>query len=155
MRITADDGDYMTRIRELEIRTGDVMLPSVAVESRPGDAIAFAMPLLHAAFGGRRGRRFGAMIYWYPPSTKEQADARRREAAIIRSNHARMFNYPEDAPYCHPHWIAEAGREPDPVALGRMSARSRMDQVTESNIGADIVPDVCCDKARDRLCRTR
>ena len=31
------------------------MLPSVAVESRPGDAIAFAMPLLHSAFGGRRG----------------------------------------------------------------------------------------------------
>ena len=112
LRITADDGDYMNKISELEIGQGDVMLPSVAVESRPGDVVAFAMPLLHAAFGGRRGRRFGATVYWYPSSTKEHADLRRREAAIIRSNHAKMFNYPEDAPYCHPHWIAEAEGNP-------------------------------------------
>ncbi len=36
----------------------------------------------------------------------------RREAAIIRSNHVRMFNYPEDAPSCHLHWIAEAEGNP-------------------------------------------
>jgi len=113
LRIAADtDENYMETIRELEIQPGEVMLRSVAVETRPGDAVAFAMPLLHGAFGGRRGRRFGATVYWYPSATKEQVDGRRREAAIIRSNHARMFNYPEDGPYCHPHWIAGARGNP-------------------------------------------
>ena len=35
-----------------------------------------------------------------------------KDRSLIRSNHARMFNYPEDAPYCHLHWIAEAEGNP-------------------------------------------
>ena len=73
LRIAADaDGNYMEMIRGLEIQPGEVMLRSVAVETRPGDAIAFAMPLLHAAFGGRRGRRFGAIIYGIRPLPKSR-----------------------------------------------------------------------------------
>ena len=106
------DGDYMAIIRDLEVRSGDAMLPPAAVETNPGDVVAFAVPLLHASFGGRRGRRFGASLYWYPSVTAEQAEARRREAAIIQDNHRKMFNYPEDAPYCHPHWIAAAEGNP-------------------------------------------
>ncbi len=113
VRIRVDEADYMGVVRNLEIRPEDAMLPVVAVETTPGDVIAFALPLLHAAFGGRRGRRFGATMYWYPSATRKQADARRREAAIIQDNHLRMFNYPEDAPYCHPHWIA--GAEGNPI----------------------------------------
>ena len=70
------------------------MLPSVAVESEPGDVIVFALPLLHASFGGAPNRRFGATVYWAPSKTPEQADARRKEARTIHSNHYRMFNYP-------------------------------------------------------------
>ena len=112
LRITAASGDYMPRVRALEMQPGEVMLRSVAVESEPGDVIAFAMPLLHASFGGARGRRFGASIYWYPSATEEQKGARRQEAAVIRSNHARMFNYPEDVPLCHPEWVAAASGNP-------------------------------------------
>lgn len=111
LRLTTDEIDYMATIRTLEINPGDISIPSVAIETHVGDAIAFAMPLLHAAFGGQ-DRRFGSSIYWYPSATKEQAEARRQESAIIRSNHTKMFNYPEDRPYCHPHWINEAVGNP-------------------------------------------
>ena len=110
--LTPKDGDYMQKVRRLEIQSGDHMLPSVAVESEPGDVIAFAMPLLHASFGGAPNRRFGATVYWAPSKTQEQADARRKEARTIHSNHYRMFNYPIDVPFCHPHWIKGAQGNP-------------------------------------------
>ena len=102
----------MQKVRGLETQPGDRMLPSVAVESEPGDVITFALPLLHASFGGASNRRFGATVYWVPSKTPEQADARRKEARTIHSNHYRMFNYPIDAPFCHPHWIESAQGNP-------------------------------------------
>ena len=112
LRLTPKDEDYMQKVRVLKIQPGECMLPSVAVESEPGDVIAFAMPLLHASFGGAPNRRFGATVYWAPSKTPEQADARRKEARTIHSNHYRMFNYPIDAPFCHPHWIEGAQGNP-------------------------------------------
>lgn len=81
---------------------------SAVVETKPGDVVAFALPLLHASFGGAPDRRFGAAIYWMPSTTEAQAEARRQESRIIGENHARMFNFPEGVPFCHPDWVAGA-----------------------------------------------
>ena len=110
--IETDCNDYMDQVRELTVGPGDKMLSSVVVESNPGDVIAFEMPLLHASFGGAPYRRLGACVYWYPSPTSEQAEARRQEVRAIHSNHARMFEFPADEPYCHPDWIAAATDNP-------------------------------------------
>ena len=102
------EADYMNEVRALAVHPGDKMLPSVVVESEPGDVIPFAMPLLHASFGGCPGRRLGATVYWYPSATPAQLEARRREVRAIRGNHERMFEFPLDEPYCHPDFIAGA-----------------------------------------------
>ena len=99
--------------RRAEVPPGQTLLPPVAVETIPGDVIVFALPLLHASFGGAPNRRIGSSIYWAPSGTPELAEARRREAGIIQSNHHRMFNYPPEAPFAHPDWIA--GAEGNPV----------------------------------------
>ena len=110
--LAAGDADYQEKVRGLTKRAGDRMLPSVVVESEPGDVIAFEMPLLHSSFGGAAGRRLGATVYWYPSPTEAQAEARRKEVRAIHSNHKRMFEFPLDEPYCHPDWIAGATGNP-------------------------------------------
>ena len=106
------DTAYQEKVRGLTVHPGDKMLPSVVVETAPGDVIAFEMPLLHSSFGGVSGRRLGATVYWYPSPTEAQAEARRQEVRAIRSNHKRMFEFPLDEPYCHPDWIAGANGNP-------------------------------------------
>ena len=102
----------LARRRRTEVPPDQVLLPPVSVETVPGDVIVFALPLLHASFGGAPNRRIGSTIYWVPPGTPELAEARRREARIIQSNHHRMFNYPPEAPFAHPDWIARAEGNP-------------------------------------------
>jgi hypothetical protein len=110
--LSTDDTDYQEKIRGLTRAAGDKMLPSVVVESEPGDVVAFEMPLLHSSFGGAPDRRLGATVYWYPSPTEAQAEARRQEVRAIHSNHKRMFEFPLDEPYCHPDWIAGAAGNP-------------------------------------------
>lgn len=98
--------------RRADVPPGQALLPPVSVETVPGDVIVFALPLLHASFGGAPNRRIGSSIYWAPSGTPELAEARRREARIIQSNHHRMFNYPPEAPFAHPDWIAGAEGNP-------------------------------------------
>ena len=103
---------YMHQVKALTMQPDDVMLPSVIAETEPGDVIAFAMPLLHASFGGAPNRRLCSTVYWAESPTPEQIEIRRQEAQTIQSNHLKMFNYPADAPFCHPHWIAGARGNP-------------------------------------------
>ncbi|MDD9987860.1 MAG: phytanoyl-CoA dioxygenase family protein [Spirochaetaceae bacterium] len=118
VRLTSGQDHYMQVVSELagprhaEVPPDQALLPPVAVETIPGDVIVFALPLLHASFGGAPNRRIGSSIYWAPPGTPELAEARCREAGIIQSNHHRMFNYPPEAPFAHPDWIARAEGNP-------------------------------------------
>ncbi len=104
--------EVMETLRGLDLEPDEGGQSSVVIETTPGDVIAFALPLLHSSFGGAPGRRLGAAIYWMPSPTPEQADARRQEARIIGENHARMFNFPDGVPFCHPDWIAGAKDNP-------------------------------------------
>ena len=118
VRLTSGQEHYMQIVSELagrrqsEVPPDQALLPPVSVETIPGDVIVFALPLLHASFGGAPNRRIGSTIYWAPSGTSELAEARRREARIIHSNHHRMFNYPPEAPFTHPDWIAESQGNP-------------------------------------------
>ena len=47
-------------------------MPSVALESRPGDVIVFTESLFHGAFGGEAGRYQHAINFMAPPVTEEQ-----------------------------------------------------------------------------------
>ncbi len=119
VRLAARQEHYMQIVsalasrRRADVPPDQALLPPVSVETVPGDVIVFALPLLHASFGGAPNRRIGSSIYWAPSGTPELAEARRREARIIQSNHHRMFNYPPEAPFAHPDWIA--GAEGNPV----------------------------------------
>ena len=127
--LASGETDYMDRIRALAVLPGDKMLSSVVVESEPGDVIPFAMPLLHASFGGCPGRRLGATVYWYPSATPAQLEARRREVRAIRGNHERMFEFPADEPYCHPDFIAGArGKKRGPFPLVAATQEPGMDR---------------------------
>jgi hypothetical protein len=105
LRVRSDE-DVATAVRELDTNSSD--RPTVVIETEPGDVIAFAMPLLHSSSGGGPNRRLGSVIYWMPSPTKKQLEARRQEVSMIGQNHERMFNYPADAPFCHPDWVADA-----------------------------------------------
>ena len=48
-------------------------VPSVALESSPGDVVFFSESLWHAAFGGHNRRMF-TLIYYEGPKTPEQVD---------------------------------------------------------------------------------
>ena len=119
VRLAARQEHYMQIVSELasrrraDVPPDQALLPPVSVETVPGDVIVFALPLLHASFGGAPNRRIGSSIYWAPSATPELTEARRREAGIIQSNHHRMFNYPPETPFAHPDWIA--GAEGNPV----------------------------------------
>jgi hypothetical protein len=47
-------------------------VPAVALESHPGDVVAFNAPIMHAAFGGGTRRRMVSMIFSGPVRTPEQ-----------------------------------------------------------------------------------
>ena len=47
-------------------------VPSVAIESEPGDVVVFTEDLLHAAFGGKPGRHQHAINFAVNPKTDEQ-----------------------------------------------------------------------------------
>ena len=118
VRLAARQEHYMQIVSELasrrraDVPPDQALLPPVSVETVPGDVIVFALPLLHASFGGAPNRRIGSSIYWAPSATPELTEARRREAGIIQSNHHRMFNYPPETPFAHPDWIAGAEGNP-------------------------------------------
>ena len=48
-------------------------VPSVALESQPGDLCVFTESTLHASFGGRAGRYQHAMTYIKMPTTEEES----------------------------------------------------------------------------------
>ena len=58
-------------------------LPCVAVESEPGDLIAFTESVFHASFGGRPGRHQHAISFMANPRTED-------EVAHLRDVHSRM-----------------------------------------------------------------
>ena len=57
-------------------------VPSVAVESQPGDVVIFNMYCYHATFGGRTGRRMFTMNFATDPVTDEQISLLRRHLKI-------------------------------------------------------------------------
>ena len=50
-------------------------LPSVAIESRPGDVVVFTESLLHASFGGRVGRHQHAVSFMAKPRSDAEVAA--------------------------------------------------------------------------------
>jgi ectoine hydroxylase-related dioxygenase (phytanoyl-CoA dioxygenase family) len=58
-------------------------VPSYAVESNPGDVVAFKEDTYHGAWGGRDGRHQHAINYAQIPKTEEQM-------ALVREFHERM-----------------------------------------------------------------
>lgn len=112
LRLTPEsDAAVLQELKALH-ESGVETLPALAVETNPGDVIAFIMPLLHASFGGAPNRRICSTVYWAESQTSELREARRKEARVIQSNHYKMFNYPEETPYCEPQWIADARDDP-------------------------------------------
>ena len=49
-------------------------LPSVALESNPGDVCFFEQHLYHGSWGGKTGRRMFTLNYFSNPTTEQQVD---------------------------------------------------------------------------------
>jgi hypothetical protein len=63
--------------READFRPFGVLpseIPSIPLESDPGDVVVFTEDLLHAAFGGSVGRHQHAISYMENPKTEKQED---------------------------------------------------------------------------------
>ncbi len=68
LRNRSDDPDF----RPFGVAPADV--PCVALESRPGDVVAFTEHLLHASFGGGPGRHQHAVSFMPNPTTQPQIE---------------------------------------------------------------------------------
>ena len=86
-------GDFSERLNRISQRIDDAdarvwgvpldEVPSYAVETTPGDVVAFKENTYHGAFGGHAGRHQHAINYFQKPKTEEQI-------ALLRSYYEEM-----------------------------------------------------------------
>ncbi|MBI2192352.1 MAG: phytanoyl-CoA dioxygenase family protein [Planctomycetes bacterium] len=103
-----DDEEFGKLIRGFAVQD----VPAQALQSEPGDAVAFDLRTYHASFGGSRDRRMCTVVYYGNPRNAEEEESLRRQGEGNVRGSFKQFGCKRQ--YLYPRtWYQNPNRSPD------------------------------------------
>jgi ectoine hydroxylase-related dioxygenase (phytanoyl-CoA dioxygenase family) len=100
---------YIDKLKEIDLNTPDISVPSYTCVSYPGDIVLFNLALWHSSWGGSSDRRVCTMDFYKNPKTPEEEETIYEQVKIDKEAYAKFRT---SGTNFHPHWLANSQNSP-------------------------------------------